>query len=69
MQKYKVRTYRYNGEELRVGGTIMNNAKVLKTIRNLVIERFGNFEADKLEYLGERKYEVTKQMVNSIVGE
>lgn len=66
MQKYKVRTYRYDGEELRVGGTEMNNSKVLQSVKRLVIDRYGKFDKDKLEYLGEREFEVTKQMVKAV---
>ena len=66
MQRYKIRTYKYDGEELRVGGTEMNNSKVLQSVKKLVIDRYGKFDISKLEYIGEREFEITKQMVQAV---
>lgn len=67
MQKYKVYTYKYDGEELRVGGTYnaMKIRQINKTIKNLVIERYGKFDVSKLEFVGERDFEVTPSMVRN----
>ena len=44
----------------------MNNSKVLQSVKRLVIDRYGKFDSSKLEYLGEREFEVTKQMVQAV---